>query len=77
MLDFSFQENSVKQQHARASDLLMLLPKRGAKAFGVFIEALVETEQEDMAKLLDPVLTASLLKDKPHTVHAKETNGTF
>ena len=77
MLDVSFQEHSVKQQRARASALLMLLPKRGSKAFGVFVEALVETKQEDLAKLLDPVLTASLLKDKPETVHSQETKGTF
>ena len=64
---------------SRASDLLALLPKRGPKAFDIFIEALVETEQEYLAELLDEVLTPKLLKKKKTTttVHSQETKGTI
>jgi len=41
-----------KQQ--KASKFLDLLPRRGGTAFGDFIAALVETSQDDLAKMLDP-----------------------
>ena len=39
---------------AKASALLSLLPKRGPEAFRVFIEALIITDQDILANLLDP-----------------------
>ena len=48
----------------RASELLTLLPKRGPKAFGIFIEALVKYDREDLAELLDEDLTANLVEKK-------------
>ncbi|KAI0222025.1 hypothetical protein LSAT2_026724 [Lamellibrachia satsuma] len=62
---------------SRTSELLSLLPKRGPKAFGIFIEALIETKQVDLAEDLDEDLTANLLKHMvtEETTHSQETNG--
>ncbi|KAI0221544.1 Caspase-2 [Lamellibrachia satsuma] len=65
----------------RASALLSLLPKRGPKAFRIFIEALVKYGHEHLAELVDKDLTAHLLEKKsmvtqettPMVVYSQET----
>ena len=56
--------------HARPSELLRLLPKRGPKAFDVFVDALVKTEQSHLAEILHGDGTASIQK----STHQQETD---
>ena len=44
--------------------MLDLLPRRGPKAFNTFINALVFTRQEDIARLLDPEATATWMQQR-------------
>lgn len=42
-----------RTRRSRVRKLLEILPSRGEKAFPTFVNALVESHQDDLAKLLD------------------------
>jgi len=48
---------SLPTRQAKVGKLLDIIPTRGAKAFPELIRALVSTQQEHLAKILDPALT--------------------
>lgn len=50
--------------HARASELLSIVPRRGQFAFRHFVEALLETEQEHLAEKLSPVIVREWYHEK-------------
>ena len=50
--------------YEKSQQLLSLLPRKDPRSFAIFIEALVETEQQHLALHLDRNLTADLQKRK-------------
>lgn len=60
---------------AKASKLLELLPKRGPKAFPAFIKALLISDQEWLAELLDPYLTEQIRSTLPVSSTTSQQSG--
>jgi hypothetical protein len=60
-----------KLKKSKISRLLDILPRRGPKAFQYFIEGLMESDQPDMARMLDESLAREWERNHPVQEHRK------